>query len=325
MLTLLASLAAAASLTAEPIDLPGGPPVGMDYLVFDASTGHLWIPASNTAKVDVLDTKSGKLEAIEGFATKKTERWTMGPTAGTAGADHVYIGNRADQSICAYDSKTREKKGCATVHSQPDGVFYVAPTHEVWVTTPRDKSIAVLSVKDAGKPAVAHKIAFDGEPEGYVVDDKRGIAYTNLEDKDVTLAIDAKTRKTLATWKATCGEKGPRGLALDGERRHLFVACGAGGVKVLDAGKDGAVIGELKTGAGVDNIDYLEKRHLLYAASGKEGTLTIAEAKESGALEEFATAKTVVGGRTVIIDADGTGYIPDSKGGKLWKVKLPEQ
>jgi hypothetical protein len=33
----------------------------------------------------------------------------------------------------------------------------------------------------------------------------------------------------------------------------------------------------------------------------------------------------VVGGRTVIIDADGTAYIPDSKGGKLWKVKLPEQ
>src|SRR5437879_1560022 len=86
MLTLLASLAAAATLTAEPIELPGGPPVGMDYLVFDASTGHLWIPASNTAKVDVLDTKSGKLEVIEGFATKKGERWTMGPTAGTSGA-----------------------------------------------------------------------------------------------------------------------------------------------------------------------------------------------------------------------------------------------
>ncbi len=324
MLTLLASLAAAAALTAEPIELPGGPPVGMDYLVFDGSTGHLWVPAGNTARVNVIDTKSGKLEGVEGFATKKGERGVAGPTAGTAGHGHVFIANRADQSLCSFDAKTREKKGCATLDSSPDGVFYVGHSHEVWVTTPRDSSIVVVSVKHANKPKVTHTIKLDGEPEGYVVDEKRGLVYTNLEDKDLTLAIDAKSRKTVATWKPACGEKGPRGLALDTERRHLFVACGAGGVKVLDAGKDGAVIGELKTGAGVDNIDYLEKRHLLYAASGKDGLLTIGEAKETGAIEEFATAKTVAGGRTVIIDGDGTAYVPDSKGGKLWKVKLPE-
>ena len=324
MLTLLATLAAAATLTAEPIELPGGPPVGMDYLAYDASTGMLWVPGSNTARVNVIDTKSGKLESIEGLATKKGERGTTGATAGTAGHGHVFIGNRADQSLCSYDAKSRAKKGCATLGANPDGVFYVPSSHEVWVTAPHEKSIVVVSVKNADKPHVAHRITLEGEPEGYVVDEARHLVYTNLEDKDVTLVIDAKTRKTLSTWPTTCGEKGPRGLALDTERRHLFVACGAGGVKVLDAGKEGAVLGELKTGAGVDNIDYFQKRHLLYAASGKEGTLTIGEAKETGEVAEFATAKTVAGGRTVIIDGAGTAYVPDSKGGKLWKVKLAE-
>ena len=39
-----------------------------------------------------------------------------------------------------------------------------------------------------------------GEPEGFAVDDARGLFYTNLEDKDRTLAIDLKTRQITKTW-----------------------------------------------------------------------------------------------------------------------------
>ena len=55
------------------------------------------------------------------------------------------------------------------------------------------------------------KLTFDGNPEGFAVDTMRHRFYTNLEDKDLTLAIDLKSHKTVATWKPGCGEDGPQG------------------------------------------------------------------------------------------------------------------
>ena len=309
---------------ATTLALPGGPPVGMDYLAFDPATGRLWIPAGNTARVNVLDTKSGKLEAVEGFATEKRGERTAGPSSASAGEGHVYVGNRAGSQVCAVDAKTLARQGCLTLASSPDGLQYIAATKELWVTTPRDKSVTVLDLKDPAAPKAGGKIAFEGEPEGYAIDAGRGLFYTNLEDKDLTLAVDARTRKIIATWKPACGESGPRGLALDEARRYLFVACAAGKVKVLDAGKDGALLGELTLGGGgVDNIDWSPARKLLYAASAKAGTLVVAKVSEQGKPEALFTAKTATGGRSAFVDGDGTAYVPDSPGGRLLVVKLP--
>jgi len=107
----------------------------------------------------------------------------------------------------------------------PDGVAFVASTKEVWVTTPRDRSIVILDVKTPAAPKVAGRISLDGDPEGYAVDDSRGLFYTNLEDKDRTLRISTATRKVTATWMPSCGEEGPRGLVLTGDGAFLVVAC----------------------------------------------------------------------------------------------------
>jgi len=99
-----------------------------------------------------------------------------------------------------------------------------------------------------------------------------------------------------------------------------LVACAAGGVKALDPA--GSTVGQMKTGPGVDNIDWLPSRHLLYAASATDGTLTVAEVAANGSMKPFLTARTAPGGRSVIIDGAGTAYVPDSKGGRLLVVKV---
>ncbi len=137
----------------------------------------------------------------------------------------------------------------------PDGLAYVASAKEVWVTTPRDKSLTVLDASVPGALTLKTKMTLEGEPEGYVVDEGRGIFYTNLEDKDKTLSIDIASHKITNTWNSSCGEDGPKGLALDRALDFLFVAC-ADKVKVLDAGHDGKELSSLATGDGVDNIDY---------------------------------------------------------------------
>src|SRR5207249_4578532 len=128
----------------------------------------------------------GKLSAVEGFPTKKHGKRTVGPSSGTVGEGFVYIGNRADSRVCAVNAKTLARAGCVELPHSPDGLQYIAATHEVWVTTPHDKSIHALDVKNPGAPTLAGRIAFDGEPEGYAVDQERGLFYTNLEDKDRT-------------------------------------------------------------------------------------------------------------------------------------------
>jgi len=303
----------------HPVTLPGGPPVSMDYLAWDAAHGRVWIPAGNTGRVYVLDARSGKLDSVEGFPTAKRGERTVGPSSATAGENYVYVGNRADSSVCAVEAKTLSRKGCVTLASMPDGLQYVAPTKEVWVTTPRDKSIVVLSVKDPAAPAVAGKIDLDGQPEGFAVDAGRALFFTNLEDKDRTLAIDARSRKVLFNWKTGCGEAGPRGLAVDTGRQHLYVAC-TDRVKLLDE-RDGKVLSELETGGGVDNIDYLPAKKQVYVASGTTGTLSIVEDAADGSLKRAASVPTAPGGRTALVDSDGTVYIPDSKEGRLLVVK----
>src|SRR5690348_11667041 len=73
-----ASVATAAALPAKAttLALPGGGPdgVAMDYLLYNPRTNSVWVPAGNTATVDIIDVATGKISRIEGFATREVER-----------------------------------------------------------------------------------------------------------------------------------------------------------------------------------------------------------------------------------------------------------
>ena len=205
---MIAIALAAAAATATPLRLPAEPPVLMDYLAADGA--RVWIPAGNTGKVFLFT--GGQFRAVGGFATKKgSSDRLMGPSAVTVGEGTVYVGNRGDSRIWAIDPRSMETKGSAEVPSPPDGVFYVATTREVWVTTPRQRSIQILDVRDPLAPKLVGTIATAGEPEGYAVDIRKGIVYTNLEDTDRTLAIDARSRKVVSSWTPGAARMGPAG------------------------------------------------------------------------------------------------------------------
>ena len=308
------------------IPLPGGPPVGMDYLAFDAANHRVWAPAGNTGNVDVVDAATGTVTAIGGFATAaspRPDRPKMGPSSATVGDGVVWIGNRGDDGVCAFDARTLAKRACVKLPAMPDGVQYVAATRELWVTTPKDQTLTIVDVKGE-HPSVKGSIKLAGDPEGYALDGQRGVFYTNLEDKDQTVAIEVRSRKIVSTWPSGCGGDGPRGLALDGARRLLFVACTDGAV-TLDLAQGGRVVGRLKTGKGVDNLDYHAGRRLLYVASREDGVLTIAVVADGGALKAVATAPTAKGARNAVVTDDGTAYVADSPGGRLIVVKPPSR
>src|ERR1700687_1643618 len=204
--------------TVRTLPLPdnGTGDVSMDYIAFDPATNSLGVPGGNTGAVDVVDVATGKVHQIPNLPTSQVQARggtrVLGPSGVSIGDGVVYIGNRGGSEVCAFNARSLARVGCAHLDSRPDGVAYVAPTKEVWVTTPGEQSIRVLDATTLMQKA---KLTYPGNPEGYAVDAKRGRFYTNLEDKDRTIAIDLKTHATLATWNPACGGDGPHGLALD--------------------------------------------------------------------------------------------------------------
>ncbi len=296
--------------------------VSMDYIAYDPGTNSVWVPGGNTGAVDVVDAATGKVRQILGFATRTVEgprgKRVFGPTAVSVGEGVVYIGNRGDSSVCSFDSHTLAKGACGQLDSTPDGVAYVASTKEVWVTTPGDKSIRVLDGKTLDQKA---KLTFDGNPEGYAADAKRGRFYTNMEDKDQTLAIDLKTRKTAATWNPSCGKDGPHGLGLDANSGHLFVACSTL-AEVPDVGRDGAVLSKVDTGDGVDDIHYEPATRLLYVGAARDAKLTIARADQNGHLTVVTQVTTQAGARNATVAKNGTVFLAHGGQAKLSALVL---
>jgi DNA-binding beta-propeller fold protein YncE len=317
---------AAANPDVTPLALPGAPAggVSLDYLVADRARNRVWVPAGGTGNAVVIDTKTQEIKTVPKFATKEVERRgqkrLVGLSSATVGDGVVYVGNRADSSVCAVNATTLERGECVTLTGSPDGLAYVARKKEVWVTTPRDQAIVILDVSKPSSPKIAGNFKLDGAPEGYAVDDKRGIFYTNLEDKDKTLRIDIATRKVTATWQPACGEDGPKGLAIEPNGQWLMVAC-SDHVEVLAADSDGHIVSKLVTGEGVDNIDYLSPRHLLYVAAGGAAKLTVAHVDGAGMLESSATTATAKGARNAVAADDGTAYVACGPEGKILVVK----
>jgi DNA-binding beta-propeller fold protein YncE len=111
---------------------------------------------------------SGNVREISGFATRELEvggrKRAQGPSGVSIGDGVVYIGDRADSSVCAIDERSLARKTCGHIDSTPDGVVYIAPTKEVWVTAPGDNSVRILDSQTLNQK---EKLTFEGRPEGY--------------------------------------------------------------------------------------------------------------------------------------------------------------
>jgi DNA-binding beta-propeller fold protein YncE len=283
--------------------------VSMDYIAYDASTNSVWVPAGNTAAIDVVDAATGKVRQIPGLPTKEVDvrgsKRVLGPSSVSIGEGLVYIGNRGDSTACSYTSVSLARGPCAHLDSMPDAVNYVAPTKELWVFTPDDKSIHVLDQKAEWEKA---KLTLEGEPEGFAVDAMRGLVYTNLQDKDRIIAIDLKTQKTVTNWPTSCGKELSHGLALDVKAGHLFVAC-TSFVEVLDTGHDGAIISKIDCGGGVDDFLYSPDKHLLYVGAARAAKLTIAHVDDNGGLSVITEVPTYEGVRNGVLDKNGNLFM----------------
>lgn len=316
-----AAPAAVAQLVSKSIPLPGAIlPIAYDYLAVDRALGRVYLAVSNSGSLDVYDVATATMTKVDGFKTVerdfKGKKRLLGPSSATVGDGIVYVGDRATNEVCVVDSKTLKLGKCLTIPTSLDGLMYVPSAKEVWVTTPKDMSLTVL---DASKPTVLKPklvIKVPGEPEGFAVDDAHGSFFTNLEDKGSTLEINIKDHKIHSTWNPACSSDGPRGVAVDSEHGLVFVAC-TDHIQILDSAHDGAALGKLDTGAGVDNIDYVASSGQLIVGAGKAAKITVFHSDDHGSATVVATGNTAQGSRNAVADSNGVVYVPDPANGAL--------
>ena len=265
--------------------------VTLDYFAFDNANNRLWVPAGSTGNVDVIDTTNDRIRAIDGFPVTRIvlrgQPRLVGPSSVAVGDGVVYIGNRADSKVCIIDGRTLVTGNCiafapvsAGMASAPDGLQYIGATHELWATSgappigipAADPSIKIFSASRPGSLTPAFKIPLAASAEGYAMDNVHSLFYTNLEEVGRTVAIDVRKRAVVSTWRS-CDD--PSGIAVDGQRGFVFVAC-TDHVIVLDTAHQGKVVGSIASGADIDNIDYSQEAGLLYVAAAEAAQLTVA-------------------------------------------------
>ena len=108
---------------------------------------------------------------------------------------------------------------------------------------------------------------------------------------------------------------------MDCALNYLFVAC-SGRIEVLDVNQDGKQLSSLDTGEGVDNIDYSEARHTVYAGAGRAAKLTVASVDSAGMLAQKMSVATVAGARNGVATEDESVYLTDSSEWLFAAVRL---
>jgi hypothetical protein len=138
---------------------------------------------------------------------------------------------------------------------------------------------------EAAANQIVATIPLPGKPEFPQVDGK-GNVFVNIEDKNIIVKLDAKTKKVLTSWELT-GCEAPSGMAIDHTQHRLFSVCDGNKMAISDFGA-GKVIGLASIGDSPDAAAYDAKNHLAFSSNG-QGTLSVIDASKAG----FPTVQTV--------------------------------
>lgn len=321
---LLAVFASAGLAFGQPapatIPIPGGESgIGFDDLRYSLSLGRVIVPAGGAEAIALVEPGTWKLTQIDGLGAR--QEFGGGHDAGVTSVDEgrgfLFAADRGTQRLLVVDPKDGRVVNSGGLAGSPDYVRWIEPTGEVWVTEPDKDRIEIFRL-EGNPPRPVHDdfLEVPGGPESLVVDVARGRAYTNLW-KSTTVVVNVKNRGTLAKWPNGC--EGSRGIALDAERGYVFVGCAEGAGVTLDA-KTGKILGKLRTGNGIDIIDYSPRLRHLYLPGGKSATMGIAAVSATGALTLLGEIPTAAGGHCVVADASGNAYVCDPKAGRLLVV-----
>lgn len=283
-------------------------PIGLDDMFFSSRLNKVLVPAGRTGKLIMIDPGTQAIDSIEAFGKQASGGRGVGPTSVDEAASLLLVTDRTTHELNVVDPATKKIVQSAPLASGPDYVRFVKSTNEIWVTEPPDESIEIFSYPASGaKPVHTGQIAIENGPESLVIDNPRGLAYTNI-DGGKTVVIELKTHKTLHEYENSCEDA--TGTLLSDSGQFLFVACREGKVVSMDPAT-GKIISSASSGEGIDIIAYNPKLKHIYAPGAQSATVAIIAVSDKGELSLVKTFPTVERAHCVVADNLGNFYVCD--------------
>ncbi|MGA2198135.1 MAG: YncE family protein, partial [Bryobacteraceae bacterium] len=270
-----------------------------DYITFDAAARRVYL--SHGTEVAVLDADSGSVAGkIAGL--KRDHGVALVPELGRG-----FITDGDAGQVVIFDLKTLQTIGQVKADTDADSILYDPVSKRIFVFNGDPNSCTVID--PANGTAVA-TLALGGAPEQAVADGK-GMIYDNLADKNEVIAIDSRTLKIAARWPvAPAGQ--PVSMAMDRERRRLFIGGRSPQVLVVMDADNGRIIGQpFPIGSRVDaNVFDPETR--LVAASTGDGAIHIFHEDSPDRLSVVEVVKTEFGAKTMALDPKTHNLLVDT-------------
>ena len=298
-----ADTAAVTDLQIEKVSLPGE---GRgDYVFVDADNRRLYV--THTAVIHILDLDTLKpIAEVTGFGQAHGVALANGKGYGSDG-----VGN----AIVVFDPATGKKLKTIPGGKNPDSILFDKPSGMVFAFNGTSKDISVI---DPAKDEIVKTIDVGDKPE-FSRSDGKGKVFFNMEDEHSVGVIDTKAL-TLATKYVLPDCEGPAALGLDEPNRRLFVGCGNGQMKVVDA-DSGKVITQLPVGEDPDGMVFDPDNKRIYVAA-RDGGWTIVDQKDADTYSVNQVLKIDPYAKTVDLDPK-THRVFTSTADLVWPEEVP--
>lgn len=278
---------------------PLGAPDRWDYVVHDG--GRVYVAHGD--RLSVVDARTGALVGtVEGIAGG-----THGTGISRATGQGFTDDGRGGLAI-AFDLKTLKIKAKIPVRADADAIVSDPASGHLFVIEGDPHTVSVI---DPGTNAVAATIDA-GEGLEYGAADGRGSVFIAGVEKNTLLKIDTRANAVAARWPISdC--HAPHGLALDAAGHRAFVGCVNSLMMVVDT-RTGRVVAEPPIGLGNDAVAFDAKRRRVFAANGRDGTISVYRQIDPDHYRLIETLPTAVSGRTLDVDpASGRLFVAAAK------------
>jgi YVTN family beta-propeller protein len=179
----------------------------------------------------------------------------------------MYVALAGNNGIAVVDTRTWSVEKVIPVQHRPERLLWVPQRKALYVTSVLERSVSAIDIRTGTEQAV---IELNALPQDLLYDPARQVVVVSLEDLNQVAAIDSSNKIT-GRFKLVASE--PTGLALDEQRRRLYVAVRYA-VLVLNA-DTGAEISRIPAPGGTDALVLDPGGNLLYAAAGDGSVLAI--------------------------------------------------
>jgi DNA-binding beta-propeller fold protein YncE len=202
------------------VPLPG-PAKRFDYQSFDSTTNRLYISHMRGERLDVFDTKAGKLVAsLEGFPGA-TGVWAVPEL------HKVYVSVTDRHQVAIVDDRTLRTIAWVSGADFPDGIAYAPDEHVIFVS---DEHGGVDLVIDGLTNARVARVPLGGEAGNTHYDPVSHCMLVAVQTRNELAAIDPHTRRIAARYPMPCDH--PHGFLIEEMARLAFVTC-EGDAKLL--------------------------------------------------------------------------------------------